>query len=209
MTSVRVLRVLVPLFVLAIGAVIGIGLFAVSSPDDDKLRGTTGSPPRDVSTLRMPNADGQETGFTPRDGELTLAFFGFTHCPDICPTTLSDTRAALKSIGSEKADRVKVAMISIDPARDSAPVLASYVQQFFDKDSSLALRTDDQQRLQEVTKAFGAAYEIKPAAKAGGEPEVVHSPWLYAVDDTGRIHTQWSFGTPSADIAHDLRILLS
>jgi protein SCO1/2 len=206
MTSSRAFRALLVLFVVSVGAVIGIGFFALGSSDDE-LRGSHAEPPRSVESFRLSDTSGQETGFAAAPNGITLTFFGFTHCPDVCPTTLSDVRTALQSVDSN-ADRVKVAMVTIDPARDSAEVLNQYVGQFFDAGSGIGLRTDDQQRLREVARGFGAAYDVKPAAIPGGEPEVEHSAWLYAVDDTGHIQAQWAFGTPAADIAHDLRILL-
>jgi protein SCO1/2 len=207
MTSSRGFRALLVLFAVAIGAVIGIGAFAMSSTDET-LRGVAADPPRDVSTARLTDVDGQEVDFTPAAGEVNLTFFGFTHCPDICPTTLSDVRTALSNLGS-KADRVKVSMVSVDPERDTAAALGDYVGRFFDKDTGSGVRTDDAQRLTDVAKTFGASYEVKPPAASGGDPEVVHTAWLYAVDDTGHIAAQWSFGTPPKDIEHDLRILLS
>jgi protein SCO1/2 len=204
MVSSRSFRVLLTLFVVAIGAVLGIGLFALSRPDAS-LRGPSSVPPRDVSTVRLTDVDGKEVSFTPPSGNVALAYFGFTHCPDICPTTLSDVRAALSSIGS-RSSRVQVDMVTIDPDRDSAPVLRDYLGSFFDKRTGVALRTDDQARLQQVAAAFGASFEV---ASTSGQPDISHTSWLYAVDDTGHIAAQWSFGTPSKDIAHDLNVLLS
>jgi protein SCO1/2 len=207
MKSSPAFRALLILFAVALGSVLGIGLFAMNS-SDKSLRGAASDPPRDVSELHMTDVDGRDERFVPPPGNVMLTFFGFTHCPDVCPTTMSDIRTAINAMGA-KGSRVKMSMVSVDPARDSAPVLGSYVAQFFDKNAGSGFRTDDQAHLQQVARAFGASYEVHPPAAAGDEPEVMHTAWLYAVDDTGHIRAQWSFGTPTADIVHDLKILLS
>lgn len=207
MATSRLFRAVLTLFAVAMAAVIGVGIFALTR-SDDSLRGATGAPPRDVSTVRITDVNGSETSFTPTKGNVTLAYFGYTSCPDVCPTTLSDVRTAMSTLGA-KSNRVKVDMVTIDPARDSGPVLHDYLGRFFPDGAGIALRTDDQAKLQQVATAFGASYKVTPAADAGAQPDVLHSSWLYAVDDTGHIVAQWSFGTPSKDIAHDLKVLLA
>ena len=136
--------------------------------------------------------------------DVQLVYFGYTACPDICPTTLSDLRNALKSIGKTAAGHVRVAMATIDPRRDSSVVLSGYLQSFFG--DGVALRTDDDSQLQAAATAFGATYEAKYPNQ--GEPQVSHSTYLYAVDHTGHVVVAWPFGTTAADMAHDLELLL-
>lgn len=205
----RTFRIALACFGIALIGVLTSGLLLFSSPHNDALRGSASVPPRDVSGVRITDVNNQETSFTPKSNGITLTFFGFTHCPDVCPTTLSDIRTALGDIGKTKADRVTVAMVSIDPVRDTGPVLHNYLHQFFDDRTGLALRTDDPAHLQQVASAFGASYNVTPSATPGGEPEVSHTAWLYAVDSTGHIRDQWSFGAPAKDLAHDLGVLLS
>jgi protein SCO1 len=207
MGSSRFFRTIVSLFAIAVAAVIGVGIFTLTQ-SDDSLRGATGAPPRDVSNVRMTDVNGSEISFTPTKGNVTLAYFGYTSCPDVCPTTLSDIRTAMSTLGT-KSNRVKVDMVTIDPTRDSGPVLHDYLGRFFPEGTGIALRTDDETKLHQVATSFGASYQVTPATKAGDQPDVLHSSWLYAVDDTGHIVAQWSFGTPSKDIAHDLKVLLA
>ena len=174
MPASRSFRALLTLFVVATGAVLGIGLFALSQ-SDNSLRGASAVPPRDVSKAWLTAVDGRDVSFTPASGNITLVYFGFTYCPDICPTTLSDVRTALSSIGGKSA-QVKVNMVSIDPARDTAPVLRDYLARFFDAETAVALRTDDQTRLREIASTFGASYEITPASTPDGQPDVSHTP---------------------------------
>ena len=171
----------------------------------DKLAGVELDPAPDVTDATLPRADdGSAFSFVPEAGDVQLVYFGYTACPDICPTTLSDLRNALKSIGKTAAGHVRVAMATIDPRRDSSVVLSGYLQSFFG--DGVALRTDDDAQLQAAATAFGATYEAKYPNQ--GEPQVSHSTYLYAVDHTGHVVVAWPFGTTAADMAHDLELLL-
>ena len=121
----------------------------------------------------------------------------------MCPTTLADLRHALDDVGDD-AERVDVAMVTIDPDRDTA-VLADYVQSFVG--GAHALATDDQAALQAVAAPFGVSYEVRTAPN--GEIEVGHTSYLFAVDDTGTLVLSWPFGTSADDLAGDIRQLLA
>jgi protein SCO1 len=178
---------------------------AHGSSGSSGLRGITLSRPRDVSAVSLPDATNGGAPFVmkaPANG-LLLAYFGYTSCPDICPTTLSDLRSALKRLGGE-ASRVELAMVSIDPKRDTADVLASYVKGFVP--AGHALRTDDPMALGVAAKPFGAEYRVD--VKPDGTEDVSHSSFVYVVNPAGMVVLQWSFGTPVNDLVHDMRLLL-
>jgi protein SCO1/2 len=139
-----------------------------------------------------------------RDG-LLLVYFGYTLCPDVCPTTMSDVGTALGSLGAEERRRVRVAMVTVDPERDTGPVLTHYVRAFF-RDGH-ALRTADQVLLRRVARAFGADYGV--ARRPDGTVDVMHTAFVYAVDDQGRLRMQWAFGTPADALHRDIRSLLA
>jgi len=136
-------------------------------------------------------------------GHWMLVYFGYTHCPDICPTTLADLQAAVKHLGTD-GRRVQVAMVTIDPRRDTPTVLRAYLTHFFP--SGHPLQTDDAARLQAVADGFGARYDVTVAAN--GTEDVGHTAFVYAVDPEGRVVDTWPFGTDSSVVTHDLRILL-
>ena len=140
-----------------------------------------------------------------RPDGLALVYFGYTYCPDVCPTTMSDLRRALGELPDGEADRVDVAMVTIDPARDSAEVLEGYVGNFIA--DATALRTDDPELLRSAADAFGADYAVEQTPD--GEFEVSHTGEVYAVDDSGTVVMQWPFGTGSESLARDLESLLS
>ena len=129
-------------------------------------------------------------------------YFGYTNCPDVCPTTMADLRTALRQLGDD-ADRVDVAMVTIDPDRDTA-VLADYVGSFVEGGHALA--TDVADDLRAVADPFGVTYLVE--TNAAGEIEVAHSPQLYVVDDAGQLALTWQFGVAADDLAGDLEQLL-
>ncbi len=185
-------------------------LAATACGDDGEPEGFAGFqrvPAPVVGDLELPavDAEGSETDFAFRadDGEVLLVYFGYTSCPDVCPTTLSDVRSALKDLG-EDADRVDLAMATIDPDRDTPEVLSGYVDFFVDGAS--ALRTTDDPRLRGVADVFGVDYGISTTDE--GEIDVFHTGSLYAVDDQGRLALTWPFGTPADDLASDIDRLL-
>lgn len=176
-----------------------------------ELSGVVVRPVPEVAALSLPIADPEsiadpEAGsfpFVADKDELLLVYFGYTACPDVCPTTLADLKAAFKKMGDE-SKRVSVAMATIDPRRDSAEVISGYLQSFVP--DGIALRTDNDDDLREVTTAFGASYEATYPTQ--GEPKVTHSASLYVVDDQGHVVLSWPFGTTASDIALDLEQLL-
>jgi protein SCO1/2 len=149
-------------------------------------------------------ADPRAFTFTAAPGELLVVFFGYTYCPDICPTSLADLRAALKRIGAD-ATRVDVAFVTIDPERDTVErldaFLASYVERYH------ALRTLDAAELALVKDAFLASSSV--TTNDEGQVEVSHTATTYVVDSTGRVVDELPFGIGADGMENDLRILLS
>ncbi|HEX7094444.1 MAG TPA: copper chaperone PCu(A)C [Acidimicrobiales bacterium] len=205
-TSVRRRRGLLAL--LAVGALVTVA--ACGSSDDGQtttgaLAGVVRDPAPVVNDIVLPDAasDGQPLRLQAEDG-LLVVYFGYTSCPDVCPTTMSDLRRALGELQADKATQVDVAMITVDPARDTPEVLTRYVRSFFP--DGHALRTDDAALLRRAADAFGADYSV--STTDDGRTEVTHTGFLYAVDRAGRLRVQWAFGTSSETIAQDLSRLL-
>lgn len=173
---------------------------------DRELAGYRRDPAPVVGDLSLPDvaADGEEMAIRATPGGILAVYFGYTNCPDFCPTTLSDLRLATRRMDPELAARVGLAMVTVDPNRD-LPVLADYVRSFFD--DAHALGTTDPSRLAEIAAPFGAGYQISTGDD--GEIEVAHTTSLYAVDDDGEIVLTWQFGVPIDDLAADLTQLLA
>lgn len=182
---------------------------AAASCGEDKASGVLAGyhvePSPMVGTLSLPDAaSADDFAFVAADGHYLVVYFGYTSCPDVCPTTLNEVRKALKTIGDD-ASRVDVAMVTIDPDRDTGELLDDYVKSFVD--DGHALRTDDADLLRDVADGFGASYSV--TKDTSGEVEVSHSGNLYVVDDTGALVLQWPYGLPAKAISNDLAILFS
>jgi protein SCO1/2 len=134
-------------------------------------------------------------------GKAVVLFFGFTHCPDICPTTLADISHAVKTLGPD-AERVQVLMVSVDPERDTPGSLAKYVTAFDPR--FLGLR-GDLGATQKVAKEFKIYFEKR---KQGASYTVDHSAQSYVIDPQGRLRLLVRHDRIGADMPHDLRALL-
>jgi protein SCO1/2 len=177
---------------------------ACGGSGDRELAGYTRDPARRVDTAALPDVSRGSEAFEFRAaaGGVLVVYFGFTNCPDVCPTTMSDLGRALDDLGDD-AERVAVAMVTVDPERDT-DVLAEYVQSYVP--GAHAIATDDVTLLRDVAEAFGASFDV--SRSPDGEVEVTHSSYLFAVDDTGTLALTWPFGTSVDDLAADLRQLL-
>ena len=134
--------------------------------------------------------------------ELLVVYFGYTHCPDICPTTLVAVKNAKKKIGA-LASNVDLAMITVDPNRDTSEILPKYLSSFTDKFH--ALIPANQEELRTAEKAFDATSSV---TEVDGKIEVVHGGTCYIVDSTGKVVDEWPFGMDAESMAHDLKVLL-
>lgn len=177
-----------------------------TTEDDGGLSGYTREPTPSVADVSLPLVNGGGDVSAAADpGGLRIVYFGYTSCPDVCPTTMSDVKRALAELPAEDADRVQVTMVTIDPDRDVDEKLGAYVTTFIaDGQGS---RITDPAALESAAGAFGAQYSV--TTSPDGEIDVSHSADLYVVDDQGDIVLQWPFGTSSEDIASDLAKLLA
>ncbi len=168
--------------------------------------GLVRDPAPEVGALRLPDvADGgRPYRLRGPEGGLLLLFLGFTNCPDVCPTTLADLRTVMRETPAADRDRIAFAMITVDPERDTGRVLVPYVDAFFP--GGAALRTADDARLRRIAKALAADYAV--TTSADGATEVVHTSFLYAIDDRGRVLVQWPFGTTVDTLRADLATAL-
>lgn len=175
---------------------------------DAALLGVVRSPALEVASVSLPvvNRGGAAAPIVAPAGELLLVYFGYTSCPDVCPTTMTDLKVAVGDLPADLAGRVTVAMATVDPERDTDDVLADYVTHFFD--DALALRTTDPDELASATEAFGVQFEVASHA-AGSSYEVSHTAVTYVVDDTGTVVVEWPFGFTSEAMTSDLTTLLT
>jgi protein SCO1 len=153
-------------------------------------------------TLELADHHGKPRRLEDFRGKAVVLFFGFTHCPDICPTTLADAAQAVKSLGRD-AERVQVLMVSVDPERDTPEALAKYVTAFDPR--FLALRGD-----LAATKKVASEFKIYfEKSKTGDGYTVNHSAQSYVIDPQGRLRLLVRHDRIGSDLPHDLKVLLA
>ena len=135
-------------------------------------------------------------------GKVVTVFFGFTHCPDVCPTTLSEMKLVLKELGSD-ANRVQVLFVTVDPERDTPEVLRQYVPSF---DPGFLGLYGDAKATAEVARNFKVFYQKVPGAKPDTYT-VDHTAASYVFDPQGRLRLFVRHGTLQP-LVSDLRLLL-
>jgi len=136
-------------------------------------------------------------------GRVVVMFFGFTHCPDVCPTTLAELAVAMKKLGTD-GDKVQVLLVTVDPERDTPQVLSQYVSAFNPR--FLALRGTAEETAR-VAKEFKIIYQ----KVAGARPDsytMDHSAGTYIFDTQGRLRLYVSYGQGPEVFAHDIALLL-
>ena len=172
-----------------------------------EIEGITRPEPLQVGDQVLPEVapDGstQPFAFKAEPGKLLFVAFGYTNCPDVCPTTLYDIKKAKKQLGAD-GDAIQVAFATVDPNRDTAQVMNEYLGSFVD--DGHPLRTEDQAELKAVEDVFGISSQV--VEQPDGRIEVAHTARSFVVDDQGDVVVEWSFGTGPDAMAGDLAILL-
>ncbi|MCX6018213.1 MAG: SCO family protein [Chloroflexi bacterium] len=131
-------------------------------------------------------------------GKPTVVYFGYTQCPDVCPTTLSDVAKALRSIGAD-ADAVQVVMITVDPQRDTPAHLARYVRIF---DPHFVGLSGSEEQIADAAARFGVHYARQGD---GASYSMEHTASLLLLDAAGRLRVILPYGMPAEQIADDLK----
>ncbi len=178
-------------------------LTAACSPAAPKFRSTDISGADFGKQLALTGHDGKPRTLADFHGKAVVLFFGFTHCPDICPTTLADAAGVMKSLGKD-AERVQVLMVTVDPERDTPEVLSKYVPAF---DPRFLGLYGDAAATQRAAKEFKIFYE-KRTGSTPSSYSVDHSGQSYVIDPQGRLRLFVRHDRIAADLASDLRVLL-
>lgn len=136
-------------------------------------------------------------------GRVVVMFFGFTHCPDVCPTTLAELAAALKKLGTD-GEKVQVLLVTVDPERDTPQVLSQYVTAFNPRFLALRGTVEETSR---VAKEFKIIYQ-KVAGAGPDSYTMDHSAGTFIFDRQGRLRLYVSYGRGAEVFAHDIALLL-
>jgi len=180
-----------------------VSLAACSPKPEFKNIDITGSTAfgKDFSLL---DPDGKVRTLADFKGKVVLMFFGYTQCPDVCPTTLTEMQQVMTLLGPQ-ADKVQVLFVTVDPARDTDAILKQYVPAFDPR--FLGLRPADEAALEKVTKDFKIYYKKVPGSSPGSYT-IDHTAGSYAFDPEGRLRLYIKHAQGPETLAHDLKELL-
>ena len=153
----------------------------------------------------LPDVDGKTRTMKDFAGKVTVVFFGFTQCPDVCPTTMAEVSSVKKALGKD-GDKLQAIFITIDPERDTAPVLKAYVANF--DPSFVGLRPASAEALADAAKAFKIYYK-KVDGKTAGSYTMDHTAASYVFDTKGRVRLFTRYGAGADKLTEDVRQLLA
>ena len=156
-------------------------------------RETAYNPPRPAPDIFLTDGDGHPFDLASLHGSPVFVYFGYTHCPDICPTTLADLRAGMKLAGLD----AKVVFVTIDPARDDAAAMKQYTDYY---QAGYIGLTGTAGQIADVAKAWGVTYSQLPSESANGYA-MAHSTDVYLVDAVGQLRHHIFFGAGADLIA--------
>ncbi len=153
--------------------------------------------------FKLVDQNGNTVTNTELHGKWLLVYFGYTHCPDACPTALNNIALALADLGAEKS-AVRPVFITVDPERDTAPVMKDYVASF---DAPILALTGSPAAIAQAAKEYRVYYAKHP--EAGGDYSMDHSSIIYVMDPKGRFTASFTGEDPPAEMAARLKKLLS
>jgi len=187
----------------AVGGLLGFVLIAVvvlTRPHS--FRGSVIAPPVPAADFTLQYGS-SSFRLSDNRGKLVVIFFGYTSCPDVCPTTLSEMNLVRKRLGS-LAEDVRFVFITVDPERDTPERTAQYASSFYEGFIGLS---GSEASLQQVWQDYGVYHEKRSTGSSAGYL-VDHSAFLYVIDRGGNLRETFSFGTPVDDVVEDVRYLV-
>ncbi|NPV78091.1 MAG: SCO family protein [Anaerolineae bacterium] len=167
------------------------------------FHGTVIEPAISAPEIDLTSTSGGRFSLAAGENKVTLVFFGYTSCPDVCPITLGEMRQ-LSEMLAEKSKDVQFVFVTIDPERDTLERLQKYLAAF---DPAFIGLTGNMADLSKVWNAYGITREVELTSSAAGVL-ISHSARLYLIDRQDRLRLTYTFGTPVEDIQQDILYLL-
>jgi protein SCO1/2 len=190
---------------------IGLGLLAglliaagMSITRPYSFHGSLIQPPFPAPAITLPYGDSGTFRLADQTGRVVLIFFGFTHCPDVCPTTLASFTQIHQRLGKD-AGRVDFVFITVDPDRDIPQVSSQYAAGF---DPTFIGLSGTEQQLAPVWKDYGVYRKLDKTSPNDTTYDVEHSSQVYLVDSSGSLRLTYAYGTPVDDMLQDIRHVL-
>lgn len=195
---------LVGLFSFLLVGAVAAGVMLFSEPEG--FRGTMYAEPYPPAPeIELTRDNGARFRLSEMRGNAVLLFFGYTSCPDVCPTTMAELKQALEKLGEEDAKQVQVLFVTVDPERDTSTRVQEYVNHF---NPAFIGLSGTETELAIVWNDYGVFREIVQGPSAAGYL-VDHTARVTLIDQDGNLRLSYSFDTPVDNIVHDLKLLLN
>ena len=191
--NVNLRRLLLPIVVLVLGVGTLIGAAYLALAPQQQQASAIGGP------FRLEGPNGRIVQPSDFAGRPFLVFFGYTHCPDVCPTALFEMSEALRALGEDK--KISALFISVDPERDTAKIVNDYVSSF---DKRIIGLSGPREEIDRVIKAYRVYAKKIPDAKGGPDYAMDHTALFYLMDKQGRFVGAFNMSRPPAEAARDL-----
>lgn len=185
-------------------ALVGCDKLGVAAKPAASFRGADITGAEYAKTLSLPDANGQPRTLGDFKGKVTVVFFGYTQCPDVCPTTMAELAQVKKALGAD-GDKLQAVFVSIDPERDTPEILKSYMASF---DPSFVALRGTLAQTQATAKEF-KVYFAKVPGKAEGSYTMDHSAGAFIFDAKGNVRLFERYGAGAEGLTADIKALIA
>ncbi|MDR2324675.1 MAG: SCO family protein [Acidovorax sp.] len=197
-------RALHCLLATGVAVTMGAGLMGCSDQNKVQFKGVDVTGAEYAKDFSLPDADGKPRSIKDFAGKVTVVFFGYTQCPDVCPTTLQELVEAKQHMGAQ-GDKLQGVFVSVDPERDTPEVLKAYVGNF---DPSMVALSGTPEQVAAMAKDFKVYYK-KVEGTQPGTYTLDHTAGLYIYDPQGRLRIYQRYGAGAQTLAEDALTLLA
>jgi protein SCO1/2 len=192
---------------LGLGGLVGLGVVVLATivfAKPYQFKGSLINPPLPAEDFSITDQHDRRFSLSERQGEVVLLYFGYTACPDVCPTTLVDLKKVYEGL-DEDAENLQIVFITVDPERDTADLLQDYLARFSPEFVGI---TGNEVDLQPIWDAFFIYRAIEPH-EPGEFYLVDHTSRVYAIDKAGDLRLTFPFGMSAEDMLSDVAFLIS
>lgn len=195
------MRIGITLLIIVILA--AVGYFTLNALKPYAFHGAILQSPKPAHDFTLINHYGQDTSLSDYDGKVVLLYFGYTACPDVCPTTLAEIKKATELLG-ERADEVQTIMVTVDPERDTVEIMAEYLAHFHPSFLGMIGTPDE---VAQIATYYGIFFQKQETDSVLGYL-VDHTATVMLVDQDGYLRLIFPYGTEGSEIAEDITYVL-
>ena len=195
------MRIGITLLIIVILA--AVGYFTLNALKPYAFHGAILQSPKPAHDFTLTNHYGQDTSLSDYDGKVVLLYFGYTACPDVCPTTLAEIKKATELLG-ERADEVQTIMVTVDPERDTVEIMAEYLAHFHPSFLGMIGTPDE---VAQIATYYGIFFQKQETDSVLGYL-VDHTATVMLVDQDGYLRLIFPYGTEGSEIAEDITYVL-